>query len=90
MLCGPPSTLTRRTLAINPGSPSAVAVIGRIRSAVPATSVRWSCRTGVCHSCETTLIAGGVDYDPDPVEPPAAGSALICCSRPHDAVVLDL
>ena len=22
--------------------------------------------------------------------PPAAGSALICCSRPHDAVVLDL
>jgi ferredoxin-NADP reductase/MOSC domain-containing protein YiiM len=52
--------------------------------------VRWSCRTGVCHSCETTLIAGAVDYDPDPVEPPAAGSALICCSRPHDDVVLDL
>jgi ferredoxin-NADP reductase/MOSC domain-containing protein YiiM len=52
--------------------------------------VRWSCRTGVCHSCETTLIAGGVDYDPDPVEPPAVGSALICCSRPHGAVVLDL
>jgi ferredoxin-NADP reductase/MOSC domain-containing protein YiiM/ferredoxin len=52
--------------------------------------VRWSCRTGVCHSCETTLIAGGVDYDPDPVEPPAAGSALICCSRPRDALALDL
>jgi ferredoxin-NADP reductase/MOSC domain-containing protein YiiM len=52
--------------------------------------VRWSCRTGVCHSCETTLIAGDLDYDPDPVEPPAAGSALICCSRPHDAVALDL
>jgi ferredoxin-NADP reductase/MOSC domain-containing protein YiiM len=52
--------------------------------------VRWSCRTGVCHNCETTLIAGTVDYDPDPVEPPAIGSALICCSRPHDDVVLDL
>jgi ferredoxin-NADP reductase/MOSC domain-containing protein YiiM/ferredoxin len=52
--------------------------------------VRWSCRTGVCHNCETTLIAGTVDYDPDPVEPPADGSALICCSRPHDDVVLDL
>jgi ferredoxin-NADP reductase/MOSC domain-containing protein YiiM len=52
--------------------------------------VRWSCRTGVCHNCETTLIAGSLDYDPDPVEPPAAGSALICCSRPHDDVVLDL
>jgi ferredoxin-NADP reductase/MOSC domain-containing protein YiiM len=52
--------------------------------------VRWSCRTGVCHNCETTLIEGSVDYDPDPVEPPAGGSALICCSRPHDDVVLDL
>ena len=52
--------------------------------------VRWSCRTGVCHNCETTLIAGTVDYDPDPVEPAADGSALICCSRPHDDVVLDL
>jgi ferredoxin-NADP reductase/ferredoxin len=52
--------------------------------------VRWSCRTGVCHNCETTLIAGDVDYNPDPVEPPADGSALICCSQPHDDVVLDL
>ena len=49
--------------------------------------VRWSCRTGVCHNCETTLIAGAVDYNPDPVEPPADGSALICCSRPHDGTV---
>jgi ferredoxin-NADP reductase/MOSC domain-containing protein YiiM/ferredoxin len=52
--------------------------------------VRWSCRTGVCHNCETTLIAGAVDYNPDPVEPPADGNALICCSTPHDDVVLDL
>ena len=52
--------------------------------------VRWSCRTGVCHTCETALISGGVDYDPDPVEPPADGSTLICCSRPHEDVVLDL
>jgi ferredoxin-NADP reductase/MOSC domain-containing protein YiiM/ferredoxin len=52
--------------------------------------VRWSCRTGVCHTCETTLIAGNVDYSPDPVEPPADGSALICCSQPRGDVVLDL
>jgi ferredoxin len=52
--------------------------------------VRWSCRTGVCHTCETTLIAGSLDYSPDPVEPPAGGSALICCSQPRDDVVLDL
>src|SRR4051812_30854785 len=52
--------------------------------------VRWSCRTGVCHTCETTLIAGAVAYGPDPVEAPADGSALICCSQPRDDVVLDL
>jgi ferredoxin-NADP reductase/MOSC domain-containing protein YiiM len=52
--------------------------------------VRWSCRTGVCHNCETTLIAGDLDYNPDPLEPPADGSALICCSQPHDDIVLDL
>jgi ferredoxin-NADP reductase/MOSC domain-containing protein YiiM/ferredoxin len=52
--------------------------------------VRWSCRTGVCHNCETTLITGSLDYSPDPVEPPNEGSALICCSRPHTDVALDL
>jgi ferredoxin-NADP reductase/MOSC domain-containing protein YiiM/ferredoxin len=52
--------------------------------------VRWSCRTGVCHTCETTLVAGTVDYAPDPVEPPADGSALICCARPRANAVLDL
>jgi ferredoxin-NADP reductase len=52
--------------------------------------VRWSCRTGVCHTCETPLIAGELQYSPDPVELPADGSALICCARPRDGVVLDL
>jgi len=52
--------------------------------------VRWSCRTGVCQTCETTLIAGNVDYSPDPVEPPPDGSVLICCSQPRDEIVLDL
>ena len=52
--------------------------------------VRWSCRTGVCHTCETTLLDGDLHYDPDPVELPADGSALICCSQPRGDVVLDL
>jgi ferredoxin-NADP reductase/MOSC domain-containing protein YiiM len=52
--------------------------------------VRWSCRTGVCQTCETTLIAGDVDYSPDPVEPPTDGSVFICCSQPRDDLVLDL
>jgi ferredoxin len=44
--------------------------------------VRWSCRTGVCHNCETGLVSGSVTYRPDPVEPPAAGNLLICYSQP--------
>jgi ferredoxin-NADP reductase/MOSC domain-containing protein YiiM/ferredoxin len=52
--------------------------------------VRWSCRTGVCQTCETTLIAGTVGYTPHPVEPPADGSVFICCSQPRDDLVLDL
>ena len=52
--------------------------------------VRWSCRTGVCHECETAVMSGSVDYDPDPVEPPADGNALICCARPRADLVLDL
>ena len=51
---------------------------------------RWSCRTGVCHNCETALLSGSVRYDPEPLEPPADGNVLICCSTPADAVVLDL
>jgi ferredoxin-NADP reductase/MOSC domain-containing protein YiiM/ferredoxin len=52
--------------------------------------VRWSCRAGVCHTCETTLIGGTVEYSPDPVEPPTDGSVFICCSQPRDDLVLDL
>jgi ferredoxin-NADP reductase/MOSC domain-containing protein YiiM/ferredoxin len=52
--------------------------------------VRWSCRTGVCQTCETTLIAGAVGYRPDPVEPPPDGSVLLCCSQARGDVVLDL
>jgi ferredoxin-NADP reductase len=51
---------------------------------------RWSCRTGICHTCETGLLSGTVAYSPDPVEPPGDGNLLICCSRPKDDVVLDL
>jgi ferredoxin len=54
---------------------------------VPA---RWACRTGVCHNCETGLIAGAVDYFVEPLAPPADGDLLICCSRPRADVVLDL
>ncbi|MER8692898.1 MOSC and FAD-binding oxidoreductase domain-containing protein [Mesorhizobium opportunistum] len=51
---------------------------------------RWSCRTGVCHICQTGLVAGTVAFRPDPIEPPTSGTTLICCSQPSGDVILDL
>jgi len=36
------------------------------------------------------LISGFVTYRPDPVEPPAAGNLLICCSQPQGDIALNL
>jgi ferredoxin-NADP reductase/MOSC domain-containing protein YiiM len=54
---------------------------------VPAS---WSCRTGICHNCECALIEGELSYSPDPLDMPADGYALICCSVPLSDVQLDL
>jgi ferredoxin-NADP reductase/MOSC domain-containing protein YiiM len=51
---------------------------------------RWSCRTGVCHTCVTPLLSGDIAYAPDPLEPPAEGQVLICCARPGTDIVLDM
>jgi ferredoxin len=53
-------------------------------------AVRWSCRTGVCQTCRTGLLAGTVAYAPDPLEPPADGEILLCCARPGTELILDL
>ena len=52
--------------------------------------VRWSCRSGVCRTCECALVYGNVRYRPDPLEPPAQGNLLICCSQPMSGVEIDL
>jgi ferredoxin-NADP reductase/MOSC domain-containing protein YiiM len=52
--------------------------------------VRWSCRTGVCHSCESGLVSGAVVYGPEPLDKPADGNLLVCCSQPIGDVVIDL
>jgi ferredoxin len=51
---------------------------------------RWSCRTGVCHNCESGLLSGAVAYSPQPVDAPSDGNLLICCAQPQSDVVLDL
>ena len=52
--------------------------------------VRWSCRAGVCHTCMTGLIGGSISYNPEPLERPAPGNVLVCCSQPNAGVTLDL
>jgi ferredoxin-NADP reductase/MOSC domain-containing protein YiiM len=52
--------------------------------------VRWSCRTGVCHNCESGLVSGAVAYEPQPLEKAADGNLLVCCSLPIRDVVIDL
>ncbi len=52
--------------------------------------VRWSCRTGVCHNCESGLVDGKVRYAPEPLDCPPQGQILICCARPVVDVELDL
>jgi len=52
--------------------------------------VRWACRSGVCHSCESGLVSGAVAYGPEPLDKPAEGNILLCCSQPNRDVVIDL
>jgi ferredoxin len=50
----------------------------------------FGCRTGVCHPCQGSLVSGEVSYQVEPLEPPPAGQALLCCSHPRGDVALDL
>jgi ferredoxin-NADP reductase len=52
--------------------------------------VRWSCRTGVCHMCECGILDGRLRYAPEPLDRPALGNALICCSTPESPIELEL
>ncbi|MGV9801436.1 2Fe-2S iron-sulfur cluster-binding protein [Mycobacterium sp. NPDC003449] len=51
---------------------------------------RYSCRSGVCHICLTDVVSGDISYVTEPLDPPAPGTALICCAAPGTDVVLDL
>jgi ferredoxin-NADP reductase/MOSC domain-containing protein YiiM/ferredoxin len=90
---GPLVTFARSglTAAFGPTTP-----LGRHRGSVLELAeacdvpTRWSCRTGVCHTCVTPLLSGDISYAPIPLEPPAEGQALICCARPSTDIVVDM
>ncbi|MEV4319750.1 MOSC and FAD-binding oxidoreductase domain-containing protein [Actinocrispum sp. NPDC049592] len=84
---GPTITFTRSGLTV-PWSDSYSNVLELAEACDVPT--RWSCRTGVCHTCQTPLLAGAVRYTPNPLEPPSLGTTLVCCSQPMSDLVLDL
>lgn len=51
---------------------------------------RWSCRTGICHRCECSLVDGEVSYSMEPLDKPADGNLLICITKPTQDVIIDL
>ncbi len=53
-------------------------------------SPEYSCRSGVCHTCKSTLQEGEVEYVEEPLDPPDEGTVLICSSKPRTNLVLDI
>jgi ferredoxin-NADP reductase len=84
---GPLVTFARSGLTV-PWSPARQSLLELAEACDVPT--RWSCRSGVCHTCVTPILSGRLHHDPAPLEDPPDGEALICCARPDTEVVLDL
>jgi ferredoxin-NADP reductase/ferredoxin len=84
---GPSITFSRSGLIVNWS-----ADYGNILDLAEACDVptRFSCRSGVCHVCETGVVAGATTYVQSPLEPPDQGTVLICSAAPQSDLVLDL
>jgi len=84
---GPPVTMSRSGITAPWSSEYASLLEFAEACAVPT---RYSCRSGVCHTCVTGVISGAVTYTQQPLQQPAPGSVLVCCAAPAADLVLDL
>jgi ferredoxin-NADP reductase/MOSC domain-containing protein YiiM len=50
----------------------------------------FSCRSGICHTCQYELKKGNVGYTFEPLDPPYPGQVLLCCARPRSNLVIDV
>lgn len=50
----------------------------------------FSCRSGICQTCECKISEGEIEYIQEPLVHPAEGSVLLCCSIPKTSIVLDI
>ena len=79
-----------RRAATSP-SPGTIGTRACSTSPRPATCPSDSAAAiGVCHNCESGVVAGAVTYTQDPLEPPPDGRVLVCCSQPASELALDL
>jgi ferredoxin-NADP reductase/MOSC domain-containing protein YiiM len=84
---GPRITFARSGLSVN-WSPGFHTLLELAEACDVPT--RYSCRSGVCHTCVTPVIEGTTDYSQPPLEEPADGTVLLCTAAPHSDLVLDL
>jgi ferredoxin-NADP reductase/MOSC domain-containing protein YiiM/predicted pyridoxine 5'-phosphate oxidase superfamily flavin-nucleotide-binding protein len=50
----------------------------------------YSCRSGICHTCQCEIVEGEVEYLEEPLDEPDPGCVLICCSRPKTNLVIEV
>lgn len=84
---GPSVTFSRSGLTVNWSTDYANILELAEACDVPT---RFACRSGVCHVCESGVVAGTTKYVQAPLEPPGHGSVLICSAAPDSDLVLDL
>jgi ferredoxin-NADP reductase len=84
---GPRITFSRSGLSIN-WSPDYHTILELAEACDIPT--RFSCRSGVCHTCVTPVIEGATTYSQRPLEEPSAGAVLICVATPRSDLVLEL
>ncbi|MHA7653002.1 MOSC domain-containing protein [Mycobacterium sp. ML4] len=84
---GPAITFTRSGLTVNWSS--RYSSILEIAEACDV-STRFSCRSGVCHVCVTSVVAGTTSYVQPPLELPEPDEVLICSAAPASDLMLDL
>jgi ferredoxin-NADP reductase/MOSC domain-containing protein YiiM len=84
---GPPVSFARSGITVN-WSTAYQSVLELAEACDVPT--RFSCRSGVCHTCVTRVVAGTATYTQAPLESPPHGTTLICVAAPSDDLVLDL
>ncbi|MBO0813033.1 MAG: 2Fe-2S iron-sulfur cluster binding domain-containing protein [Microlunatus sp.] len=84
---GPAITFARSNLTV-PWSDTYTSVLELAEACDVPT--QWSCRTGVCHTCETPLLAGDATYTAPPLDPPTPDKLLICSAKPTTELIIDL